>query len=88
MRHLVITAPDQLRARLKGLSVIALVNEAARLRPSRSGDAVMAAHKAALCSLARRIQGLDDELAELDRQHRGAHRICRPRTPGSLWGWS
>ena len=47
MRHLVITAPDQLRARLKGLSVIALVNEAARLRPSRSGDAVMAAHKAA-----------------------------------------
>ena len=26
----------------------------------------MAAHKAALCSLARRIQGLDDELAELD----------------------
>ena len=68
MRHLVITAPDQLRARLRGLSVIALVNEAARLRPSRSGDAVMAAHKAALCSLARRIQGLDDELAELDRR--------------------
>jgi transposase len=66
MRHLVITAPDQLRVRLKGLSVCALVNEAARLRPSRSGDAVMAAHKAALCSLARRVQGLDDELAELE----------------------
>jgi len=64
----VITAPDQLRCRLRGLSVIALVNEAARLRPSRSGDAVMAAHKAALCSLARRIQGLEDELAELDRR--------------------
>lgn len=68
MRHLVITAPDQLRCRLRGLSVIVLVNEAARLRPSRSGDAVMAAHKAALCSLARRIQGLDDELADLDRR--------------------
>jgi transposase len=68
MRHLVITAPDQLRCRLRGLSVIALVNEAARLRPSRSGDAVMAAHKAALCSLARRIQGLEDELSELDRR--------------------
>ena len=66
MRHLVITAPDQLRSRMKGLSVCALVNEAARLRPSRSGDAVMAAHKAALCSLARRVQGLEDELAELD----------------------
>src|ERR1700690_4428112 len=30
MRHLIITAPDQLRVRLKGLSVCALVNEAAR----------------------------------------------------------
>jgi transposase len=68
MRHLVITAPDQLRCRLKGLSVAALVAEAARLRPSRSGDAVMAAHKAALCSLARRIQGLEDEIAELDER--------------------
>jgi len=66
MRHLVITAPDQLRCRLKGLSVSALVTEAARLRPSRSGDAVMAAHKVSLCSLARRIQGLEDEITELD----------------------
>jgi transposase len=68
MRHLVITAPDQLRCRLKGLSVSALVSEAARLRPSRSGDPVMAAHKASLCSLARRIQGLEDEIAELDER--------------------
>lgn len=68
MRHLVITAPDQLRCRLKNLTVCALVNEAARLRPSRSGDAVMAAHKAALCSLARRVQGLQDELGELERR--------------------
>lgn len=68
MRHLVITAPDQLRCRLKGLSVIALVNEAARLRPSRSGDSVMSAHKAALSSLARRVQALEDELVELDRR--------------------
>ncbi len=68
MRHLVITAPDQLRCRLKGLTVAALTAEAARLRPSRSGDLVMAAHKASLCSLARRIQGLDDEIAELDER--------------------
>jgi hypothetical protein len=47
MRPLVITAPDHLRGRLQGLSVMALVAEAARLRPSRSGDAVTAAHKAA-----------------------------------------
>ena len=66
MRHLIITAPDQLRCRLKGMSVAALTAEAARLRPSRSGEAVTAAHKASLCSLARRIQGLEDEIAELD----------------------
>ena len=28
----------------------------------------MAAHKASLCSLARRIQGLEDEIAELDER--------------------
>ena len=68
MRHLVVTAPDQLRGRLKGLTVGALVTEAAKLRPARSGDPVMAAHKASLCSLARRVQGLEDEIAELDER--------------------
>ncbi len=34
MRHLVITAPDQVRCRLKGLTVAALTAEAVRLRPS------------------------------------------------------
>jgi transposase len=68
MRHLVITAPDQLRCRLKGLTVCVLVNEAARLRPSRSGDAVVAAHKASLSSLARRVLALEDEIAELERR--------------------
>ena len=68
MRHLVITAPDELRARLKGVSVSALVSEAARFRPSRAGDPVMAAHKASLCSLAHRVQGLQDEIAELDER--------------------
>jgi len=68
MRHLVITAPDQLRCRLKGLTVIALVDEAARLRPSRSGDPVTAAHKASLSSLAHRVLTLDDEITELDER--------------------
>ncbi len=36
MRHLVITAPDQLRSRLKGRTVTALVAECARLRADRS----------------------------------------------------
>jgi transposase len=66
MRHLGYTAPEQLRCRLKGLSVSALVAEGSRLRPTRSPDPVTAATKASLSSLAHRIQALDDELAELD----------------------
>jgi hypothetical protein len=89
MRHLVITAPDKLRCRLKGLSVTALVAEVARLGPSRSGDAVMPAHKAVLCSLAHRIQGLDDEIAELDARLQRFSSApettpsdCTPKPPG------
>jgi len=68
MRHLIVSAPDQLRSRLRGLNVQHLTAEAARLRPSRHGELVLAATKAALSSLAHRVQGLDDELAELDRR--------------------
>ena len=68
MRHLGYTAPDQLRCRLKGLSVPALVAEGIKLRPTRSADPVTAATKASLSSLAHRISSLDDELAELDQR--------------------
>jgi transposase len=66
MRHLIIGAPDQLRSRLRGLSIASLVAEASRLRPAKSGDPVLIATKASVSSLARRVQSLDDELAELD----------------------
>jgi transposase len=65
VRHLVITAPEELRRRMKGLSVSALVEEGAKLRPSRSTDPVVAATKAAISSLAHRIQALESELDEL-----------------------
>jgi transposase len=66
MRHLVISAPDQLRSRLRGLTITAFVTEASKLRPARCGDPVLAGTKASVASLARRVQALDDELAELD----------------------
>jgi transposase len=66
MRALIVGAPDQLRSRLRGLSVTALTVEAARLRPGRHGDPVLMATKASLSSLAHRVQGLDEELAELE----------------------
>ena len=68
MRHLGYSAPEQLRCRLKGLSVPALVAEGSKLRPTRSPDPVTAATKASLSSLAHRIEGLDRELAELDER--------------------
>jgi transposase len=66
MRHLTITAPDELRSRLQGLAIPALVAEAARLHPGRSVDATTAATKAAVSSLAHRVQRLEQEIAELD----------------------
>jgi len=66
MRHLVFTAPELLRSRLKGLTVTALVAECADLRARRAPDPVTAATKAALCSLAHRVQVLDAELGDLD----------------------
>ena len=68
LRHLMFTAPDELRQRLAHLSVTALVNEAARFRPRPDGDPVLRATKTAAVILARRVQGLDAELVLLDTQ--------------------
>jgi transposase len=68
MRHLGVSAPDELHQQIKGLSVTALVHDSARLRPSRSPDPVTAATKSSLSSLAHRIQSLDAEIASLDEQ--------------------
>jgi transposase len=68
MRHLTYTAPDQLRGRLKGLSVRRLVQEAARLEPWRSAHQVTAATEAALLALARRVQILEIERGDLDQR--------------------
>ena len=66
MRHLGFSAPDELQGRLNGLSVSALVDQGAKLRPGRSADPVMAATKASIASLAHRIQSLEREIVELD----------------------
>ena len=66
MRHLGFSAPEQLQCSLKGLSVTALVSEAAVLAPQESADVVTALTSAALRSLAHRVQILEDEISELD----------------------
>ena len=66
IRHLGFTAPDELRARLGGLSRQALGAEAAGLRPRPGSDAVIFATKTALRTLGRRVLVLDTEKAALD----------------------
>ena len=68
LRHLIFTAPDDLRAKLGGLSAFQLVNEAAKLRPRPGGDIVVHGTKTAAVILARRVQALDVELAAIDEQ--------------------
>ena len=68
LRHLMFTAPDELRAKLGGLSAALLVSEAAKLRPRPGGDIVMHGVKTTAVILARRVQALDVELALIDAQ--------------------
>jgi transposase len=68
LRHLMFTAPDELRARLGGLTATQLVNEAAKLRPRPSGDVALHGIKTAAVILARRVHALDAELAAIDEQ--------------------
>jgi len=68
LRHLVFTAPDDLRQRMAPLTAAGLVKEAARLRPRPGTDTVVHAVKTTAVVLARRVQALDDELRLLDAQ--------------------
>ena len=84
MRHLVITAPDQLHSRLKGLTVTALVAESAKLRAIRAADPVTAATKASLSSLAHRVQSLEAELDELNEQIESLLHATAPDVAGPV----
>ena len=66
MRQLTYSAPDELQAHLKGLAIAEFVSVAQGLRPARSRDAMTAATKASLSSLAHRVADLEEEIAELD----------------------
>ncbi|WP_425456962.1 IS110 family transposase [Actinomadura hallensis] len=67
IKTLIVTAPDDLRERLRSLGVKDLIITCANLRPDRTGAASPAtAVKIALRSLARRHQQLTAEIADLD----------------------
>lgn len=64
-RALVLTGPDDLRARFAGYAAAGLVAGLASLRP-RPGDVVGYATRIALRELGRRAEFLDDQLERLD----------------------
>jgi transposase len=67
IKTLIVTAPDELRAQLRGLAVKQLITTCATLRPDRTDAATPnTAAKIALRSLARRHQQLAVEVADLD----------------------
>ena len=64
-RSLIVTGPDDLRARFAGHTVAALVSELAALRP-RPGDAAGYATRIAVRELGRRAEFPDGQLGRLD----------------------
>nr|WP_152194296.1 IS110 family transposase [Georgenia subflava] len=66
-RQLLVTAPEALRAQLRGLSATELARTCARLRPDDLAGPT-GATKAALRRLGRRILALAEEIAELDAE--------------------
>jgi len=68
LHALVLTAPDALRGRLRGLSPARLVTVAAAFRPGAVLASPLVATKLALRSLAVRYRQLSAEIAQLDAQ--------------------
>jgi transposase len=66
MKALIVTAPDDLREQLGGLTKDTLPDKCASFRPK--GHTPDAAAKTALRSLARRIHALEDEIKALDTE--------------------
>jgi transposase len=84
LQALRVTAPEQLRHRLRGLSTKELVSVAARFRLGDDPHDVASATKFALRSVARRYEALSEEIAELDAHlgrlvaHAAPELVCLP----------
>ena len=68
LHALVVTAPNELHARLRGLSLSQLVDTASKFRPGADPADPDAATRFTLRSLTRRYRDLTDELKALDGQ--------------------
>ncbi|MCH7901924.1 MAG: IS110 family transposase [Acidobacteria bacterium] len=67
LRHLVFTAPEEIRARFKDRPKTGLVTEAANMRPRKGSDPITYRTNLVIKSLARRIKSLDAEMKTIDQ---------------------
>jgi transposase len=67
IRHLGLTAPEEIRQALQGLTAKMVARQAARMRPRAGGDSVIHATKTALRALGRRVLALDAEIDSINR---------------------
>ncbi len=81
IRHLGFNAPDELRERLRDVSVDQLAATAAALRPTVGSDTVMYATKLAIATLGRRVIALDTDAKRLDN---ALDTLVRRRAPSLL----
>ena len=80
LHALVVTAPEQVRHQLRGLSTQARVKTCARFRPGTAPTTTTYAKKT-LRFLARRYQTLTAEIRELDTE---IHTLCAQANPALL----
>lgn len=78
LRALVITSPEQVRARFRGHTTRAMIDIASRVRPRTAAGVEVFTVLSALRALARRIRALEAEAAEHERAIRAIVRSWRP----------
>jgi transposase len=78
LRAQVITAPEQIRARFRGHTTRAMIDIAARVRPSTASGVEVFSVLSTLRALARRVRAMQAEAAEHERAIRTIVRSWRP----------
>jgi transposase len=66
LRHLVFTAPEEIRVRFKDRPKTGLITEAANMRPRKGSDLIAYRTNQVIRSLAKRIQSLNTEIKTID----------------------
>jgi transposase len=78
LRQVLITGPESLRAKLRGLPAAELVTMCVRLRPGTDLSDPIEAVKSAVRRLARRHRALTEEIHELDAELRELTKLAAP----------